>query len=125
MRKKRQKGRCSKMKLNKAQEICKCYDKIQDAFAHKLADDDNVNEFSMNVYLNFEKADLPGESIPPEPYTTDFLIRWNDGSLAVRECVFRRMLSYPSAAKNLQTSKEYWEQKGVSDWGIVIEKKQG
>lgn len=123
MRKKRQKGRCVKVKLDKTQELCKCFDKIQEAFAKVIAADESVDEFSMNVPLDFSKVNLPSDlPAPEEVYTTDFLIKRTDGILAVRECAFRRMLGHPSTAENLQLSKTYWEQIGVTDWGIIIEK---
>ena len=123
MRKRRQKGRCVKVSLNKNKEVCKCFDKIQEAFARMLAADDSVDEFNMNISLDFSKASLSSDlPAPEEPHTSDFLIKWSDGTLAVRECVFRHVLARQSIAEKLQLSKTYWEQNGITDWGIVIDK---
>jgi hypothetical protein len=47
-----------------------------------------------------------------------------DGDLMVRECVFRKKLSLPRTCKLLDTSHEYWLKRGVTDWGIVVEKEE-
>ena len=44
-----------------------------------------------------------------------------DGTLRVRECVYRKHLERPSTARLLDLSKDYWRSKGVVDWGIVVD----
>ena len=39
----------------------------------------------------------------------------------VRECVFRKFLKKPMTVKLLDASRDYWNNHGVSDWGIVID----
>lgn len=41
----------------------------------------------------------------------------------VRECVFRKFLMKPMTVKLLDASREYWRNRGVSDWGVVIDEK--
>ena len=54
-------------------------------------------------------------------YTSDFVIKLADGTIRVRECVYRKHLERPSTARRLDLSKEYWRAKGITDWGIVID----
>lgn len=123
MRLKSQKGRCTKISLEKNRDVCRCYDKLMEAYARQLATDENVSEFAMNIPLSFERTTLPDDlPSPARSHTTDFYIKWRDGTIAIREAVFRHHLPRPSTAEKLQLSKIYWERKGVSDWGIVIEK---
>ncbi len=42
----------------------------------------------------------------------------------VRECVFRKHLTKPMTAKLLDESRNYWRRRGVTDWGIVVDKKK-
>lgn len=56
-------------------------------------------------------------------YCSDFVAVKADGDLLVRECVYRKDLSKLKTAKLLDASKNYWRRRGVTDWGIVVEKK--
>ncbi len=106
MRKKNYKGRCEKRTLSKCNGVCKTYDKIQFAYADILQEDKNIAEIRCNVDI--------GE------YTTDFVcVKVND-ELMVRECVDREHLTKPMTVSLLDLSKEYWNKRGVSDWGIVV-----
>ena len=42
----------------------------------------------------------------------------------IRECVFRKNLTKPMTAKLLDESRNYWKRRGVTDWGIVVDKKK-
>ena len=42
----------------------------------------------------------------------------------IRECVFRKHLTKPMTAKLLDESRNYWRRRGVTDWGIVVDKKK-
>ncbi|MDL2293108.1 hypothetical protein LJC60_00590 [Ruminococcaceae bacterium OttesenSCG-928-D13] len=123
MRRTSQKNRCAKISLDKNQQICRCHDKLMEAYARQLNTDENVSEFSMNIPLDFKKTALPSDlPAPPTSHMSDFLIKKTDGTMAVRECVFRHILPRQSVIDLLQLSLEYWYQQGVTDWGIVIEK---
>jgi len=39
----------------------------------------------------------------------------------VRECVYRKKLSLPRTAQQLDASRNYWLRHGITDWAIVIE----
>ena len=42
----------------------------------------------------------------------------------VRECVERRFLKKPMTVKLLDTSREYWTRRGITDWGIVTDEER-
>ena len=107
------KGRCIKRQLSKCKEVCRSYSEMQDDYARFLQINDDVKAFSCNVQLTDDPE--------TESYTSDFFITLADGTLRVRECVYRKHLERPSTARLLDLSKEYWRAKGVSDWGIVID----
>lgn len=112
MRKKGYKGRCEKKKLSKSQEICRTYDVIQSVYADILQNDNNIQEIRCNVLL---------DGLTEGDYTSDFVCVKTDGDLMVRECVFRKFLIKPMTVKLLDASKDYWQNHGVLDWGIIID----
>lgn len=107
------KGRVIKRQLSKCKDICRSYSEIQDDYARFLQINDDVKAFSCNVQLTDDPE--------TESYTSDFVITLADGTLRVRECVYRKHLERPSMARLLDLSKEYWLSKGVVDWGIVVD----
>ena len=115
MRKRNFKGRCEKRSVPKCIEICRTYDAIQSAFADALAMDDEVVEFRCNVYL---------DGLSLGDYTTDFVCTKTDGTIMVRECVWRSKLSKPLTYNLLEASRNYWRNHGVIDWGIVVNEKE-
>ncbi len=108
MYKRNYKGRCTKMKTRKA-GICKLYDALQLAYLRELEARTDVEAIEVNVPLEGTE------------YCSDFVCRKADGELMVRECVFRRHLTKPKTVTLLDLSREYWLQKGVTDYGIVID----
>ena len=109
------KDRCTKKKIKKCEEVIKTYDKIQTACAELLDKDEAIKSIQCNVLL---------EGVEEGEFTTDFFCVKTDGDLMVRECVFRKKLSLPRTCKLLDTSHEYWLKRGVTDWGIVVEKEE-
>ena len=107
------KGRVIKRQLSKCKDICRSYSEIQDDYARFLQINDDVKAFSCNVQLTDDPE--------TESYTSDFFITLADGTLRVRECVYRKHLERPSTARLLDLSKNYWLSKGVSDWGLVVD----
>ena len=109
------KSRCEKRMLSKCNDICRTYNKIQTVFADMLEADDDVVSFECHVRLRGVADDM---------YTTDFVALKTDGTTMVRECVWRTNLQKPSYARLLDISRNYWRAQGVTDWGIVIDKKK-
>lgn len=112
MRPRNFKGRCTKKKLKKCQDVARLYDQIQIAFASLLDADKTVKSFMCNVLL---------EDLDIGDYTTDFVCTGNNGECFVRECVWRRKLVLPRTAKMLEVSRQYWRRRGITDWGIITE----
>lgn len=106
MRKKNFKGRCEKRTLEKCKGVCKTYDKIQSAYADILQNDDDIIEIRCNVSVGDE-------------YTTDFVCVKSNNDIMVRECVMRNHLTKPMTIKMLDISREFWQNRGVTDWGLV------
>ncbi len=115
MRKKNYKGRCEKRLLPKCREICKTYDKIQFVYAGILQGNEDIREIRCNILL---------DGLDMGEYTSDFVCTKADGSLMVRECVFRKYLSKPLTVKLLEESRNYWERRGVTDWGLVVDEEK-
>ncbi len=108
MLKKNFKGRCVKRSLPKCKDVCKTYSDIQFAYADVLQANNNIIEIKCNIPLD------------NEDYTTDFVCIKKDNDLMIRECVRRNLLTKPLTIKLLDISKSYWNRRGVSDWGIVV-----
>lgn len=115
MRKRNFKGRCEKRTVPKCIEVFRAYDAIQSVFADVLAMDDEIAEFRCNVYL---------DGLSMGDYTTDFVCTKTDGTIMVRECVWRSKLSKPLTYNLLEASRNYWRNHGVVDWGIVVNEKE-
>lgn len=111
MKKRNFKGRCEKRTIPKCKDVCRTYDPIQYVYADMLSQDESIEEFQCNVLMDgLEEGD----------YTSDFVCKRTDGSLMVRECVYRQHLTKPMTVRLLETSRRYWFEKGIADWGIVI-----
>lgn len=108
MRKKNYKGRCEKRSISKCDEICRTYDAIQYTYADILQASEDIKEIRCNVPLDGEE------------YTSDFVCVKISGDLLVRECVNRKFLTKPLTVKMLDVSRNYWQCRGVTDWGLVI-----
>ena len=106
MRKQVQKGRCTRLKLQKCPQVCALYDKVQLAYARQLDSEENVVSFEVNVQLNDNTGALNDLGLA-DTYTTDFLLTLADGTQAVREAVYRQHLSRPSVAALLESSMRY------------------
>ena len=122
MRKKVQKERCTKIMLTKCKAVCCLYDKVQLAAAKMLDAEPAIFQFECNVPILCNDIPANDLNLPSETYTTDFVLHYDDGHTAVREAVFRSYLSRPSVAEKLELSRRYWQQQGISDWGIIIDK---
>ena len=115
MRKRNFKGRCTKRYVHKCTDICHTYDSLQEAYADVLSQSNDIEEFRCNVYL---------KGLAEGDYTTDFICTKTDGTIIVRECIYRSRLIKPMHYKLLEASRSYWRRRGVTDWGIVINDKK-
>ena len=112
MRNQNSKVRTTKRKLSKCKGVCRTYSALQYAYADILEKDDSVASFRCNVTLTDFEID--------GAYTTDFVITNVEGELAVRECVLRNLMAKPKNVRLLDASRRYWNKRGITDWGIVI-----
>ena len=95
-----------KVKFSKAVNgVCKLYSSLQRKLAERFEDDDNVETFETNVKVD----ELPIDGT----FTSDFLVKFKDGSFKVYECVLRRHITKPMTMKLLSLSRGYWMKKGV------------
>lgn len=124
MRKQIQKERRTKIKLEKCPRVCCLYDKVQLAAARMLNADLSIVQIECNIPLSLDEIPTDDLNLPSETYTTDFVIHFAAGKIAVREAVFRSHLSRPSVAERLELSRRYWKQQGIDDWGIIIDKER-
>lgn len=108
--------RCEKRSMSKcADGVARTYNVIESRYADTLEENPDVKEFRCQVLL---------EGLEMGEYCSDFVATKIDGDLMVRECVFRKHLTKPMTAKLLDASRLYWMRRGVTDWGIVVEKKE-
>ena len=112
MRKKNYKGRRITRKLSKCLTIFKAYDNVQNAYADVLENDSLVATIQCNV--QFEDPEL-------SEYTSDFVCTKTDGSVFVRECMYRKNVLRERSIKLLNASQAYWFKRGVIDWKVVID----
>ena len=105
------KQRCEKRSLSKAVGVCRLYSTIQSRYADLLQANADIKEIRCNYALDgFELGQ----------YSSDFVCQKTDGSYMVRECIDRRHLTKPMTIRLLEASRLYWINKGITDWGIVI-----
>lgn len=109
VKKKNYKGRCIKKSVPKCTKVFRGYDTIMVAYVEVLSARNDIVEINCNVPL--EEKD----------YTSDFLCKKETGEYMVRECINRKHLTKPMTVKLLDESREYWVQRGITDWGIVID----
>jgi len=104
-----------KKTLAKSDGVVKLCDKLQIAYAEKLDAASEVIKIQCNV---------PLDMVEDGSYTTDFLCQRADQSWFVRECVFLKKLCLPRISRLLEESRQYWYGKGISDWGLVVDKEE-
>ena len=114
MRNSKSKVRCEKRKLPKCEDLLRLYSPMQSRYADLLQADDAIKSFQCNVPL--ETCDAG------DGFTTDFYVTRADDTVMVRECVYRKHLSKPMTIKLLTASFRYWSEKGVKDWGLVVDR---
>ena len=111
MRRTDYKGKRITRKLEKSAALFEAFDDIQNALGTILDEDPSIVEIQCNV---------PLEDTSIGNYTSDFVCIKQDGSLMVRECVYRKVLLRPKTVTLLDFSQRYWFQRGVTDWMVVI-----
>lgn len=108
--------RCEKRTMSKCVDgVARTFNAIESKYAERLQENPDVKEF---------RCQFPLEGLEIGEYYSDFVATKTDGELMVRECVYRKHILKPMTAKLLDASRNYWKRRGVTDWGIVIDKKK-
>ncbi len=108
--------RCEKKTMSKcADGAARTYNAIESKYAEMLQENPDIKEFRCQVLL---------DGLEIGEYCSDFVATKVDSDLRVRECVYRKDLRKLKTAKLLDASRDYWRRRGVTDWGIVVEKKE-
>lgn len=113
MQRKQPKSRCEKRKVGKADLPCKLYSPIMSRYLDVLDNDPSIASIQCNKLM---------EGLTLGDFTSDFFCVKTDGSYMVRECVDRRHLTKPQTVSMLDASRSFWHGRGVTDWGVVINK---
>ncbi len=97
--------------LTKSKKRFVAYNEVQLKYADVLEKDNDVVDIRANVRLkDFELGN----------YSTDFVVTKSDGSISVIETVFKKNLFRKGTIECLDASYKYWQQKGVTDFKVVV-----
>ena len=55
-----------------------------------------------------------------QEWTTDFYLRFRDGTVGIREIVQQTALQKRAEVEKLELSRRYWAVLGVVDWKVVV-----
>ena len=98
-------------------------------YARVLESDENVVSYEVCQSLDRERyqfvspIDIRKDYFETE-WATDFVIRFVDGSIGIREIVTEVMLSKRANVEKLEFSRRYWSSsESVKDWKIVLMEK--
>ncbi len=99
-------------------------------YARMLEVDAEVKAYEVGVELDPEKYPyIQGTDIRKDYFeglwVSDFLIRYADGKIGVREIVTEEMLNKRAVIEKLEFSRRYWSLSKVDNWKIVVFKKEG
>ena len=81
-------------------------------WAKARAVEKDIESIRCNVCLDGEEC---------SEYMTDFVCTKVNGDLMVRECISQKLLAKPQTAVLLDLSQSYWQRRGVTDWGLVVD----
>ena len=94
-------------------------------YARVLEADERVKSYEVDAIIDVEAlqhintVDIRGSYFDIE-WLTDFLITYQDGTMAVREIVKRDRLSARPAIEKLELSRRYWKMLNINNWKIVL-----
>lgn len=94
------------------------------AFAKYLESMEQVSSYEAGVALEparlrlISKVDIRGEYFEQQ-WESDFCIKYDDGTAAVREIAVENFSSKRAEIEKLELSRRYWRSMGVLDWKIV------
>ena len=98
-------------------------------YARLLEVKTEVEAYEVEVELDQQKYPyIPRVDIRKEYFegvwVSDFLIRYANGAIAVREIVTEEMLSKRAVIEKLEFSRRYWALSDVDSWKVVVMEKE-
>ena len=99
-------------------------------YAKILEQEDDVAAYEVGLELDPEKYPYVQRLGIRNDYfegkwTSDFLIRYTNGTKGVREIVTEEMLKKRAVIEKLEFSRRYWTLEKVDNWKVVVIKKEG
>ena len=94
--------------------------------ARRLEEDGGVESYEVNVQLNIDQypylsaVDIRASYFQTQ-WTSDFMVRYQDGRREIQEIVNVEDLKKRAVIEKLELSRRYWELMQVSKWCVVLE----
>ena len=95
------------------------------AYSKYLEDWEEVKCYEVNKRLDegrlrsVPRVDIRADFLKQE-WTTDFYLRFEDGTVGIREIVQPKALQKRAEVEKLELSRRYWTLMGVKDWKVVV-----
>ena len=95
------------------------------AYSKYLEDWEEVESYEVNKRLDegrlrsVPRVDIRADFLKQE-WTTDFYLRFRDGTVGIREIVQQTALQKRAEVEKLELSRRYWTLMGVKDWKVVV-----
>ena len=95
------------------------------AYSKYLEDWEEVESYEVNKRLDegrlrsVPRVDIRADFLKQE-WTTDFYLRFEDGTVGIREIVQPTALQKRAEVEKLELSRRYWTLMGVKDWKVVV-----
>ena len=95
------------------------------AYSKYLEDWEEVERYEVNRRLDegrlrsVPRVDIRADFLKQE-WTTDFCLRFEDGTVGIREIVQPTALQKRAEVEKLELSRRYWTLMGVKDWKVVV-----
>lgn len=124
------KGRSISFYSGKNESMITVYSQEVKGYADSLETNSDVKNYEVHVplskdlYININPIDIRKVYFEEE-WTSDFLLHYIDGTLGVRELVWKDALNKRAVIEQIELSRRYWSLKDVKDWKLVVlERKQ-
>ena len=98
--------------------------RIKDEFDKIVYTYQQPNQYLTNTLFDIKRYNLDIQYIRKEyfqiQWTSDFVIRYQDGSFGVREIIRKAALANRATCERLELSRRYWTFRGCENWKVVI-----
>lgn len=123
------KWRDIKFKSEKNHAVLTVHSREAREYARILENDLTVESYEVCKKLNIEKyAYVPITEIRKDyflqEWSSDFLIRFVDGSIGIREIIKDGEITKKSVQEKLEFSRRYWKENGIENWKIIFMTKE-